>query len=780
MVASLVQIEERLIEVSCADAIEIAVLRDELARAASASSPVEQRLALEAVGALSALLNGDPNEAEPKLAAARRFLNAALAAGAPRPGSAQPEGVSPPRTVAAAAVIFAFDDGDRELVGEFVAEAEDYVAQAEAAMLVLESNPSEMTAVDTVFRAFHTVKGVAAMLGLSPVSALAHKAESLLSKVRSRDLTFSGRVANLALASVDAIKALIQGLQAQLANEPWSPPENLEHLATALVQMTEGSCSPELSIGATPSIPAVPEPAPRADPSPIAEPPSTTAVEDLSLAADWGLVAVPSPPVAAIPVAAQHPVARPTVAPFGPTPPTATQPASVASAPAGQPPATAQGAVASSGAAENASVRIRTERLDRLVDMVGELVIAHSMVRQDPTLTRAEHIELTRKVAHAGKIVRELQELAMALRMVPLKPTFQKLARVVRDTAQKSGKAVELIVAGEDTEIDRNMVDIIADPLVHMLRNGVDHGIESPDERVSKGKPRSGTLRLTASHAGGNVIVELRDDGAGLDRARILRKAVERGLVEEGTQLSDSDVYNLIFEPGFSTRDAVTDVSGRGVGMDVVRRNVQQLNGRVDITSTLGVGTTFTLRLPLTLAVTDGMLVRVGAERFIIPTMNIQTSLRPLAEQLSTVSNRGELLFIRGELIPLFRLHRLFDLLGAVEDPTRALAVVVNGVEGRCALLVDELLGQHQVVAKSLGHGIGNVRGIAGGAILGDGRVGLILDAPEVIALAREVDAVASARTPRTSEGVSVHIDHAQHHDGARNGRRRELELRPS
>jgi two-component system, chemotaxis family, sensor kinase CheA len=387
---------------------------------------------------------------------------------------------------------------------------------------------------------------------------------------------------------------------------------------------------------------------------------------------------------------------------------------------------------------ENASVRIRTERLDRLVDMVGELVIAHSMVRQDPTLNRGDHMDLTRKVAHAGKIVRELQELAMSLRMVPLKPTFQKLARVVRDTAQKSGKSVDLVVAGEDTEIDRNMVDVIADPLIHMLRNGVDHGIETPDDRLSRGKPRAGTIRLTASHSGGNVIVELCDDGAGLDRARIVKKAIERGLIESDAQMSDSDVFNLIFEPGFSTRDQVTDVSGRGVGMDVVRRNVQQLNGRVDISSVLGAGTTFTLRLPLTLAVTDGMLVRVGSERFIVPTVNIQTSLRPVAENLSTVSQKGELLFIRGELIPMFRLHRLFDLAGATEDPTRALAVVVNGVEGRCALLVDELLGQQQVVAKSLGDGIGNVRGIAGGAILGDGRVGLILDTPEIIALARE------------------------------------------
>jgi two-component system chemotaxis sensor kinase CheA len=742
-------LDDILLQLGSIDAKDVLALRaihERVSALAEQANAVQKRMFSEAANSLSALITGSAADPTATLGAVQRFLQAGAAVGATRALAKPADGPKPadePKAEAPVEVpagpVFVFDEADRELVAEFVTEALDYVTQAEGAMLLLESNPSDMPAVDTVFRAFHTVKGVSAMLGLEAISTLAHKAESLLSKVRSKDLVFSGAVANLALASVDAIKALVEGVNATLSGEPWSAPHNLGDLAATLAQATEGRLPPIDAVAApapvaTPQVQSEvatsPEPAP---PSPSQQAPTAepTPPSPAALQMQTAPAAAPAALNAVATVAAPTPAVQVPAAP-------AQTPAAQPQAPATQPQAPAQAQAPARADNESTSVRIRTERLDRLVDMVGELVIAHSMVRQDPTLARSDHMDLTRKVAHAGKIVRELQELAMSLRMVPLKPTFQKLARVVRDTAQKSGKAVELIVAGEETEIDRNMVDIIADPLVHMLRNGVDHGIESPNDRIARGKPRAGTIRLTALHSGGNVVVELCDDGAGLDRQRIVKKAIERGLIESDAQMTDSDVYNLIFEPGFSTRDQVNDLSGRGVGMDVVRRNVQALNGRVDIASTLGSGTTFTLRLPLTLAVTDGMLVRVGDERFIVPTVNIQTSLRPLPEHLSTVSTKGELLFIRGELIPMFRLHRLFDLNGATEDPTKALAVVVNGVEGRCALLVDELLGQQQVVAKSLGEGIGNVRGIAGGAILGDGRVGLILDTPEIIALARE------------------------------------------
>jgi two-component system chemotaxis sensor kinase CheA len=324
----------------------------------------------------------------------------------------------------------------------------------------------------------------------------------------------------------------------------------------------------------------------------------------------------------------------------------------------------------------------------------------------------------------------------MSMRMVPLKPTFQKLARLVRDLAHKNGKLVEFVTEGEDTEIDRTMVDIVGDPLVHMVRNAVDHGIEFAAERMASGKSPSGTIRVSAYHAGGQVVVELTDDGRGLNRDKIAAKAVEKGLIASDKGMTEADIHNLIFAPGFSTADKITDLSGRGVGMDVVKRNVEALRGRCDIASTFGRGSTFSLRLPLTLAITDGMLVKVGGERYVVPTANIHMSFRPEAAMLSTVAGKGEVVTLRGEVMPVVRVHRLLNIPRAIERPTDALLMIVADGERRAALLVDELLGQQQVVAKALG--VGTVPGVSGGAILGDGRVGLILDVREVVALGRQ------------------------------------------
>jgi two-component system chemotaxis sensor kinase CheA len=369
--------------------------------------------------------------------------------------------------------------------------------------------------------------------------------------------------------------------------------------------------------------------------------------------------------------------------------------------------------------------------------MVGELVISHSMVAQDGTVRDGRHQDLARKTSQVGKIVRELQDLSMSLRMVPLKPAFQKVTRLVRDLAAKGGKKVFLETFGEDTEIDRNMVDVIRDPLVHMVRNAVDHGIETPPERIAAGKTEEGTITLSAHHSGGSVVVELRDDGRGLNKQKIVDKAIKSGLIESAAGMSDSEIYNLIFRPGFSTAEQVTEVSGRGVGMDVVRRNIEMLRGRVDISSEPGKGCCFKMVLPLTMAITDGMLVQVGEERYIIPTVNIVKTFQPQREMLSTVAGKGEMVLMRGELLPLYRLHRMLSIDGATTDPTEGLLVIIAVGDTKYGLLVDELLGQQQVVAKSLGKGIGKVLGISGAAILGDGRVGLILDGSETASLAR-------------------------------------------
>jgi two-component system, chemotaxis family, sensor kinase CheA len=575
------------------------------------------------------------------------------------------------------------DDADRDLLPDFITESRECVTNSEAALLQLEENPTDEEAVNTVFRAFHTVKGTSAFLGLSRVAAFAHEAESLLSRVRDKDIHYTQGCADLSLRSVDMLKELLTSVETALAgNGLLSLPAGYHELLDAL------------------------------------------AGYDPSRDANGVKLAPVAAPIAEVASAA----------------------VSASEAPSGAAANTGRQARVESTA--DATIRVRTDRLDRLIDMVGELVIAQSMIAGDETFGTGQAYELLRKVTHAGKIVRELQDLSMSMRMVPLRATFQKLARVVRDTSVKAGKTVQFMTEGDDVEIDRTLVDVLGDPLVHMVRNAVDHGTEPPDERERLGKPRLGAVRLSAYHASGNVVVELKDDGRGLYREKLVKKAIEKGLIESDKGMTDSDVFALIFAPGFSTAETVTDISGRGVGMDVVRRNLEAIRGRIDISSTPGSGTTFAIRLPLTLAVTDGMLVRVGGERFIIPLTHIHMSFRPEPSMLSTVVGKGEVVLLRGELMPIIRLHQLFDVPDAVQSPLDGLLMIVGDGDRRTALLVDDLLGQQQVVAKTLGSALGKVPGVSGGAILGDGRVGLILDVNETVALAQSHD-VAPLRRDR-------------------------------
>lgn len=393
---------------------------------------------------------------------------------------------------------------------------------------------------------------------------------------------------------------------------------------------------------------------------------------------------------------------------------------------------------ASTAHAADDKIKVSTTRLDNLVNLAGELVIAQLMVAEEVNGGQAHGHGLMQRVAHQGKIVRELQELSMAMRMVPVQGVFQKMSRLARDLSRKAGKQVDFITTGEETELDRTVVDKIADPLVHMVRNAIDHGIEPAETRAKAGKNAGGRVELRAFHQAGNIVIEMEDDGKGLDKDRILKKAVEQGLVEPGQELSEDDAFRLIFHPGLSTAEKVTSISGRGVGMDVVKKNIEALRGRIEIRSTQGKGTTFTIRLPLTLAVIDGQVVRIGSDRYIMPINSIVRSLRPTRDQLSTVQGRGELILERGALIPMVRLYKLFDVVPSTEDPMQALVVVVEADGRKCCLLVDDLLGQQQVVIKNLGEALGRVRGVSGGAIMGDGRVTLILDVPSLVTLAQE------------------------------------------
>lgn len=597
--------------------------------------------------------------------------------------------VPAPSSAAAAAVspavgTFTIDaDADRALIEDFAAEAREYLEGAESALLRLETAPDDVEAINDVFRAFHTIKGTSSFLGLGAIAGFAHHAEDMLDRVRGADLAFAGPVPELALRAVDMLKALVLEIPAALAGGTPPLPPDYDSLQQAMA-------SPESSSAA--------------------------------------IVGRASAAEGAVAEGCEHPAA----AGAAPRPPRAagTPPAASASVPATDP-----------------MVKVRTDKLDRLVEMVGELVIANTILLQDGIVRTAAHHDLAQKVRHADKIVRELQDLSLGLRMVPLKGAITKLTRVVRDLANRSGKQITFEVAGEETEVDRTLVDLLADPLLHMVRNAVDHGIETPSERLKAGKPAMGIVRLEASQAGDRVLVKLRDDGRGLQREKIVAKAVEKGIIASGDGMSDSEVFELIFAPGFSTAEAVTEVSGRGVGMDVVRRNLMAMRGRTLIESKPGQGSTFTIELPLTLAITDGMIVRVGAERFIVPTAQIRRCFRPEPSAVNTVQGKGEMVQHGGEVLPLLRLHRALRVHGAQERIIEGILMVVGDGNSRVAILVDELLGQQQVVAKPLGEAVGRVRGLTGGAILGDGRVGLILDVDELVIasrLAAPVDAPAT------------------------------------
>ncbi|MBU0909948.1 MAG: chemotaxis protein CheA, partial [Proteobacteria bacterium] len=387
----------------------------------------------------------------------------------------------------------------------------------------------------------------------------------------------------------------------------------------------------------------------------------------------------------------------------------------------------------------DAAIKVDINKLDGLVNAVGELVIMQAMVRHNPLIAGLSDPKLNKDFSQLTRITTELQKTAMSMRMVPIRQTFQKMTRLVRDLSKKTGKLVNLVMDGEETEIDRNMVDSIYDPLVHMIRNSVDHGVQVPDERLKRGKPEAGTVRLSAYQKGGNIIIEIADDGEGVNTEKIRSKALERGLIQAGGSYSDHEINNLIFLPGFSTADKITDVSGRGVGMDVVKKGVEKLRGRVDLQSTPGEGSLFLIHLPLTLAIIDGIVVGVGSERYIIPTIAIRESMRPKMENYNTVQGKGETLLVRDSLLPIIRLYHVFGVAEACTDIGQGIAVVVENEGRQRALLVDELLGKQEVVIKSLGGYMKDIKGVAGGTILGDGRVGLILDLAGLISVSEEM-----------------------------------------
>ncbi|WP_419796599.1 MAG: chemotaxis protein CheA [Terasakiella sp.] len=376
------------------------------------------------------------------------------------------------------------------------------------------------------------------------------------------------------------------------------------------------------------------------------------------------------------------------------------------------------------------SIRVDLDRVDRLVNMVGELVITQSMLKQQADeLANNAGLRMTQGFEELNARTRELQESVMAIRMQPVKSVFSRMPRLVRELSAKLGKKIDLITSGEMTEVDKTVIEQLMDPLTHMIRNSVDHGVETPEERRKAGKPERARIFLRAEHKSGRIQIEVSDDGRGIDRDRVLAKAEERGLIERDSEIDAQIIDNLIFTPGFSTADSVSDVSGRGVGMDVVRRNIVSLGGRISVFSTPGEGARFLMSLPLTLAVLDGMIVKCGAEKYIIPLTSIIESIHPVREEIKSLMNGGTLVSVRGQYIRIVNLHHLFNLKDAITDPAEALVVIVETERyGYVGIMVDELLGQQQVVIKSLEENYDPIAGVAAATILGNGKVALILD----------------------------------------------------
>lgn len=573
-------------------------------------------------------------------------------------------------------------DDDLEILIDFISEADENLDTIEVSLIELEHDPGNTDIINDIFRPFHTIKGVSGFLSLTKINTLAHTTENLLDSARSGDFIINHAATDAILASVDTLKELLGRVKKGTQTGYRQPDDDID-VDTLRDQLKQ------LQVSLT-----------KDEKEPLGEilvRKKEVNTEDL----DQALEIQKKNPEKKI---GEILVEEKKVAPK-----------QVASA------LMDQSAVKKK---VDTQVKVSTQKLDDLVDYAGELVIAQSMLRQKTS----ENPSLNQTVSQLGQIVNNMQNIAMSMRMIPIKATFMKMIRLVRDLSRKSGKDINLSMFGEDTEIDRNVVDALYEPMVHMIRNACDHGIEASSDRTKAGKPAQGSIHLRAYHKGGNIVIEIEDDGKGLDRDRIIEKAKSTGLITGEEQLTDAQAFDLIMQPGFSTAKEITDVSGRGVGMDVVKDGIEKFRGHLNIESQKGNGTKFIISLPLTLAIIDGMLVRVDDEKYVIPTIAIQKAFKPGKDEYFTVEGKGEILKDRGSLIPLIRLNELYETSSSDKPIQDCLAVVVESKDEKRALLIDELLGKDEYVIKSLGGTMDDVQGIAGGAILADGKVGLILD----------------------------------------------------
>ena len=626
----------------------------------------------------------------------------------------------------------------------FFEEAVEHLTEMERLLLGLDLENPVTEDLNAIFRAAHSIKGGGGIFGFSDITNLTHVLESVLDLLRKGQIKPTREMISTFLAANDIIHTQIEGHRTKTITDPTAANAMIQSLRKILPIAPDDSeiilHSPEIETKIEPPSSTIPEGAnfpiqESADPGygffdPL---PNNTSENNLSAIPDSPEVTPPdpgygffsdapgAPPQLSIRTAELFPEAHDVPSSNIVDTTRSISPPKQITAPLHEKSTTRKSETGS-------SIRVSVEKVDQIINLVGELVITQSMLAQiaaqlDPTWT----VRLQTGLDQLERNTRNLQESVMSIRMMPISVVFSRFPRMVRDLAEKLGKRVELITIGEGTELDKGLTEKLIDPLTHLVRNSIDHGIESQEIRINQGKSPLGHITLAASHQGGNIVIEVRDDGAGLNREKILAKAREQELVVNDN-LPDQDVWQLIFAPGFSTAEKVTDISGRGVGMDVVRRNIQEMGGSIEINSMAGIGSTFTVRLPLTLAILDGLSVSVGLETFIIPLGYIIESMRPQPEEIHPISGRGQLVKVRDEYLPIIALYEIFTINPLVKKPEDGILVLLESEGRRIALFVDQLVGQHQVVIKSLEANFRRVDGISGATIMGDGRVALILD----------------------------------------------------
>lgn len=591
------------------------------------------------------------------------------------------------------------DDFEKELKIGFLEEAAQALGDTEQCFLNLETAKDDPNIIEKIFRLAHNLKGSARAVGFNEMGQFTHELESLLLKIKNKEIEIDTGIISLLLNANDHLQAMIQALKSNMDARV----DSSELLAQIQDRMS-GRGTAAASVPAETTGSESPSLAEVTESSSLAE--VLAAAEAFEQAAAASTSSDASPAVDAAPASSD---AAPVDLNFG----------------------KAEKKVAQPSGPVDESIRVSLGKLENLLNNVGEMVILQTVLSQQRYQIPSTLLQKT--IVQLSKISKNIQEISMSLRMIPLKQTFQKMQRIVRDTSKAINKEVQLTIVGDDTELDKTVLDRIGDPLVHLIRNAVDHGIEDNEARQAAGKA-AGSIRLSAYHKGGHIIIEVEDDGKGLDAEKLRRKAIEKGLLRADQHLSDEQAYQLIFAPGFSTKTEVTDISGRGVGLDVVKTNIESLQGEVHIITQLGRGTCFRIQLPLTLAIIEGMLVTCENERYVFPLAQMSESLRPVASDVSFVTGVGEVLRLRGQAMPLMRLGALLGRKVATRPVTQSIAIVCQMGDEPFAVLVDDIIGQQQVVSKRLGEELSNLKGITGGAVLGDGHAALILDLQELAA----------------------------------------------